>query len=101
MGNLTHFSTRTAASLGIDLVLKKVNKKDREEEMVKLVNLMEKYMEDDQQFSMDYDEIRSMVRNPDGALNQFLNRALDEIDPHVLKTSVLNLCFQEPRRCTR
>ncbi|VFB15571.1 pyrroloquinoline quinone biosynthesis protein PqqE [Urinicoccus massiliensis] len=94
MGNLTHFSTRTAASLGIDLVLKKVTKKDREEEMVKLVNLMEKYMEDDQQFSMDYDEIRSMVRNPDDALNQFLNRALDEIDPHVLKTSVLNLGFE-------
>ena len=29
MGNLSHLSARKAASLGIDLILKKVNKDDR------------------------------------------------------------------------
>ena len=45
MGNLSHLSARKAASLGIDVILKKVNKDDRDKEMLKLVDIMEKYME--------------------------------------------------------
>ncbi|WP_138159462.1 radical SAM protein [Peptoniphilus catoniae] len=93
MGNLNHFSARTAASLGIDIILKKVNKENREEEMAKLVDLMQKYMEDDD-LGIDYDDVRSMVRDKDGALNKYLNRAINELDPNVIKTTVLNLGFE-------
>lgn len=93
MGKLTHAAARTAAGVGIDVILKKVNKDDREREMVKLVDLMEHYM-DDVELGVNYDSMRAMVQDKEGALNQFLNRVLDEVDPHVLKTTALNFGFE-------
>ena len=93
MAKLTHLSARTAASLGIDVLLKKVNRNDREGEMLKLVDIMEKFMEGDE-LELDYDWIRGLVGNKDTALNDYLNRGLDELDPHVIKTTALNLGFE-------
>ena len=93
MAKLTHLSARTAASLGIDVLLKKVNRNDREEEMLKLVDIMEKFMEGDE-LELDYDWIRGLVGNKDTALNDYLNRGLDELDPRVIKTTALNLGFE-------
>ncbi|WP_322630842.1 radical SAM protein [Aedoeadaptatus coxii] len=93
MAKLTHLSARTAASLGIDVLLKKVNRNDREGEMLKLVDIMEKFMEGDE-LELDYDWIRGLVGNKDTALNDYLNRGLDELDPHVIKTTTLNLGFE-------
>lgn len=93
MGSLTHSAARAAAGVGIDMVLKKVNKDDRDTEMVKLVDLMEKYM-DGVELGVNYDQIRTMVADKNGALNQYLNRIFDEIDPHVIKTTVLNFGFE-------
>lgn len=93
MAKLTHLSARTAASLGIDVLLKKVNRNDREGEMLKLVDIMKKFMEGDE-LELDYDWIRGLVGNKDTALNDYLNRGLDELDPHVIKTTTLNLGFE-------
>ena len=93
MAKLTHLSARKAASLGIDVLLKKVNKNDREEEMLKLVDIMEKFMEGDE-MALDYDWIRGLVGSKETALNRYLNKALDELDPVVVKTTVLNLGFE-------
>ena len=93
MAKLTHLSARKAASLGIDVLLKKVNKNDREEEMLKLVDIMEKFMEGDE-MALDYDWIRGLVGSKETALNRYLNKALDELDPVVIKTTVLNLGFE-------
>lgn len=93
MAKLTHLSARTAASLGIDVLLKKVNRNDREGEMLKLVDIMEKFMEGDE-LELDYDWIRGLVGNKDTALNDYLNRGLVELDPHVIKTTALNLGFE-------
>lgn len=93
MGKLTHASARKAAGLGVDVILKKVNKKDRNEEMLKLVDLMEKFMEGDE-LALDYDWIRGLVGDENTALNGYLNRAFDELDPNVVKTTVLNLGFE-------
>lgn len=93
MAKLTHLSARKAASLGIDVLLKKVNKNDREEEMLKLVDIMEKFMEGDE-MALDYDWIRGLVGSKETALNRYLNKALDELDPGVIKTTVLNLGFE-------
>lgn len=93
MESFTHSVARTAVSAGIDLALKKVNKEDRTSELVKLVDIMEKYMKG-VDIGVDYDQIRSMVADKEGALNQYLNRIFDEIDPHVIKTTVLNFGFE-------
>lgn len=93
MAKLTHLSARKAASLGIDVLLKKVNRNDREEEMLKLVDIMEKFMDGDE-LALNYDWIRGLVGDRQSALNGYINRGLDELDPHVIKTTALNLGFE-------
>lgn len=93
MGSLTHSAARAAASVGIDVILKKVNKDDREAEIIKLIDLMEKYM-DGVELGVNYDSIRTMIADKNGALNKYINRVLDEVDPNVIKTTVLNFGFE-------
>lgn len=92
MGTMTHAAARLAFSKAIDVVLKDVDK-NREEAIVKIVDLMQKYM-GDEKLDLDYDNIRKMIRDKDGAFNKYINRVLDEIDPHVLKTAALNLGYE-------
>ncbi len=92
MGTMTHAAARLAFSKAIDVVLKDVDK-NREEAIVKIVDLMQKYM-GDEKLDLDYDNIRKMIRDKDGAFNKYINKALDEIDPHVIKTAALNLGYE-------
>lgn len=92
MGTMTHAAARLAFSKAIDIVLKDVDK-NREEAIVKIVDLMQKYM-GDEKLDLDYDNIRKMIRDKDGAFNKYINKVLDEIDPHVLKTAALNLGYE-------
>ena len=92
MGTMTHAAARLAFSKAIDVVLKDVDK-NREEAIVKIVDLMQKYM-GDEKLDLDYDNIRKMIRDKDGAFNKYINKVLDEIDPHVLKTAALNLGYE-------
>lgn len=92
MGTMTHAAARLAFSKAIDVVLKDVDK-NREEAIVKIVDLMQKYM-GDEKLDLDYDNIRKMIRDNDGAFNKYINKVLDEIDPHVLKTAALNLGYE-------
>ncbi len=92
MGTMTHAAARLAFSKAIDVVLKDVDK-NREEYIVKIVDLMQKYM-GDENLDLDYDNIRKMIRDKDGAFNKYINKVLDEIDPHVLKTAALNLGYE-------
>lgn len=91
MGNLTHAAGRLAVSKVSDVVLKNLDK-DREKEIVKLVDFMKKYM-DGEKLDINYEKARTMITDKNGALNHYINRLLDEVDPHVLKTMVLNLSF--------
>lgn len=79
-------------SKATDLILKNLDK-DREKEILKLVDFMEKYM-DGEKLDVDFDGVRQKVSDKDSALNKYINKALDEIDPNVLKTIVLNLGFE-------
>ena len=92
MGTMTHAAARLAFSKAIDVVLKDVDK-NREEAIVKIVDLIQKYM-GDEKLDLDYDNIRKMIRDKDGAFNKYINKVLDEIDPHVLKTAALNLGYE-------
>ena len=93
MGSLTHKAARTAAGIGIDQALKKVTRGDRETELLKLIDLAEKYTSGTN-LSIDFSSYRDLLQDDGSALSQYLNRALDEIDPNVLKTTLLNFGFE-------
>ena len=92
MSNLGHIAARTTAAKIIDILVNNIEK-DREKEMLKLIDLMEKYMSGEK-LDIDYGKVKDMTCNKDCALNQYLNRLLDELDPNVVKTTVLNFGFE-------
>ena len=92
MGTITHKAGRAAVGKAADVVIKNLDK-DREKEILKLVDFMEKYM-DGEKLDVDFDSVRKKIKDKDSVLNKYINKALDEIDPGVLKTMVLNLGFE-------
>ena len=60
--------------------------------MMKLVDLSEKFLGDTFR-QQTYDGARNLILE-DGKWMQFIDRALSELDPHVLKTTALNLGFE-------
>lgn len=92
MGSLTHKAARSAYGAAIDIVLKHVNK-DREKGLLQLVDLTEKYMGDNFQ-KENYDAVRRMISDPDSKWMKYVNRALDELDPHVIRQNALNLGYE-------
>ena len=92
MSNLRHTVARATAAKIIDVLVNNIEK-DREKEMLKLIDLMEKYMSGEK-LDIDYGKVKDMTCNKDCALNQYLNRLLDELDPNVVKTTVLNFGFE-------
>ena len=92
MGTLTHKAARSAYGAAIDLALKHVNK-DREKGLLQIVDLTERYMGDN--FSMEsYEAARRLIRNPENKWMKYVDRALDELDPHVIRQTALNLGYE-------
>ena len=92
MDTLKHKAERAAFGVAIDGALKYV-RHDREQAMLKIVDLAEKFMGDS--FTKEtYDSVRSMIQDPENKWIQYACRALDELDPHVVKTTALNLGFE-------
>ena len=92
MSKMSHAAGRFAFSSAADVILNSI-RKDREKELVKLVNLAEKYMKDTE-LEVDWEKARDMVSDKNCTLNKYINRLIDEIDPHVLKTTALDLGFE-------
>jgi len=92
MNKFGHKAERAAVSKIVDVVINKAEK-DKEKEMIKLIDFMEKYMKG-VELDIDYNDVRELVQYKEGALNKYLNRLLDEIDPKVLKTTILNFGFE-------
>ena len=89
---LTHAAVRKAYGVAIDGVLKYVNK-DREKNLIKIVEISEDFLGNS--FSQEvYDGARALIRDKDGKWMQYLNRALDELNPNVIKMNALNLGFE-------
>lgn len=92
MGELTHKAARVAFGGAIDLAMRKMDK-DREKGLLDLVDLTERFMGDNFRKSS-YEGARKMIQDPDSKWMRYVNRALDEIDPHVIKQTALNLGFE-------
>ena len=92
MGNLASAVERKAFSVAIDAALKHMNK-DREKALLQIVDLTEKFMGNNFN-KASYDATRAMIQNPDHKWMRYVNRLLDELDPHVAKMTALNLSYQ-------
>ena len=92
MAKLTQAVERKAFSAAIDVALKHINK-DREKGLLQIVDLAQKFMGDNFQAAA-YDGARKMIQNPDQKWMRYVNRLLDETDPHVAKMTALNLGYQ-------
>lgn len=89
--DLTHAATRKAFGVTVDGIIKYVNK-DREKNLLKLVDLSERFLGDT--FSDEaYDGARDLIKE-NGKWMQYVNRALDELNPNVIKMNALNLGFE-------
>ena len=92
MASLKDAAERQAFSLAIDATLKSLNK-DREKGLLNIVNLAQKFMGSNFR-SEAYEGAKKMIQNPDSKWMRYVNRLLDEPDPHVAKMTALNLGYQ-------
>ena len=91
LDKISHKAQRAAASVIIDKVLAMVDK-DREKGFLELVDWAEQFWGNG--FSKeDYDKVRTAIKDPDNRWIKFINRVLDETNPHVAKMAALNLCL--------
>lgn len=92
MNQVLHKTERAAFDAAIGITLKYVNK-DREKGLQKLVDLTEKYMGN--MFDKEiYETTRTLIQNPDTKWMRYVNRLMDEIDPHVARMTALNLGYE-------
>ena len=92
MAKIAQAVERKAFSAAIDVALKHINK-DREKGLLQIVDLTEKFMGNNFN-SASYEGARKMIQNPDSKWMRYVNRLLDETDPHVAKMTALNLGYQ-------
>lgn len=89
--DVKHAATRAAFGAAIDGTLKYVNK-DREKNLLTLVDLSEKFLGDTFRPAV-FEGARELIAG-NGKWMQYVNRALDELDPNVVKMNALNLGFE-------
>ena len=99
MHNITHAAQRKMVEKLVDTALSKLNK-DREESLLKLVDVAEGFFGDTVSKEQ-YEGIRTMIQTPDNRWMQFVNKVLDETDPHVAKMAALNLGYEAAFRGTK
>ena len=83
MGNLGHQAARLAASKICDSIVKGLCK-DPETEVVKLIDMWQKFM-GDEKIDLNYDSARKMICDKDCTLNKYMHRLINEIDPKTIR----------------
>lgn len=92
MMNLADKIERKAFGAAIDIVLKKTDEK-RQEALLDILNLAKKVMGD--HFSKEaYHSAKEMILDPNSKYMRYLNRMLEQTDPHVAKMTALNLGYE-------
>ena len=96
MNKVVHAAQRAAFSAAIDSAIKAVRGKGPEnmaEQAVKLVNLAQPLLAH-RYPDADWDKVRSCVSDPNGKWMEYAYKAINEIDPHILKMNTLNLVYE-------
>ncbi len=90
--SLSHSAARLAYSAAIDSALKYIGK-DRDKNLIKLVDLTEKYMGDNFKQST-YNTIRKTITDKDSKWLKYIDKLLNELSPNVVKMTALNLGYE-------
>lgn len=101
--NLSQAAERQAFSIAIDGFLKYLRKgdpADRSKTYIKLVDYAAKFWGDDEN-SDKFEAVKEKVSDPNNRWVKFINRVIDETDPHYAKTMLLNLGYQAFFRGTK
>jgi MoaA/NifB/PqqE/SkfB family radical SAM enzyme len=97
---MTHAAERQVFSLAIDAFLKHLNKKeDRTESYLKLVDAAGKFWKDAKPETLE--GVRRAIKDPNNRWLKFVNRVIDETNPHVAKMTLLNLGYEAFFRGTK
>ena len=100
--NLSHKAQRQAFSLLIDRFLANLDKaENRTETYLKLVDQAEKFWGKDGARKDKLDQVRAAFKDPDNRWVKFINKVVDETDPHVAKMTMLNLGYEAFFRGTK
>ena len=94
---LSHKAERAAAGKIVDVLLKSV-KKDRNKAIAQIVDFAEKFPSLSKET---FEAFKEALKFPDNRWVKFLNLIIEETDPNVLKTALLNLGFESFLRGTR
>nr|MCR5100922.1 pyrroloquinoline quinone biosynthesis protein PqqE [Butyrivibrio sp.] len=99
--NISHAAQRQAFSILIDRFLKHLDKtEDRTETYLKLVDQAERFWGNNADKKA-MDKVRAAFKDPDNRWVKFINRVIDESDPHVAKMMMLNLGYEAFFRGTK
>ncbi|MDD5867530.1 radical SAM protein [Lachnospiraceae bacterium YH-ros2228] len=101
--DLSHAAERQAFSVAIDGFLKHLNKKDengRTETYLKLVDVAGKFWGKGANKEK-LEAVKKYISNPENRWVKFINRVIDETDPHYAKTMLLNLGYEAFFRGTK
>lgn len=101
--DLSHAAERQAFSVAIDGFLKHLNKKDengRTETYLKLVDVAGKFWGKGAN-KKKLEAVKKYISNPENRWVKFINRVIDETDPHYAKTMLLNLGYEAFFRGTK
>ena len=98
---VTHAAERQAYSLLLDGLLAHLDKtENRTEFFMKLVDAASHFYGNGAKKET-LDRARAGILNPDNRWLKFINRMIDETDPHILKTMALNLGYEAFFRGTK
>ena len=101
-GNFADRAQRAAMGAVVDGVLKHINK-DREKGYLQIVDIAERFLSGGIPEGS-FDAVRKAITDPQDENHRwisFINRVLDETDPHVAKTAILNLGYNAFLRGTK
>ena len=98
---VTHAAERQAFSVVLDRLLKKIEKSEnRTEEIIKIIDMAQPFFGKAAD-PKTIENIKAAAADPENRWFKFINRVLDETNPHVAKMMLLNLGYESFLRGTK
>lgn len=92
LNTLVHKAQKESVALLVNRIMAEKNPEDRKKTLKRLTTIMETFFGD--LFEKEsFDKARKLI-DEDGKWFQFLNRALDTLNPNVVRTAVMDLGFE-------
>lgn len=97
--SLTHKMERKAVEVAVDKIIKGVEK-DKEAQIEKIIELSKKFYGDDYK-EEDYQRYIKLFADPNSRMRKLLDKVVGELDPNVLKMTIMNLVYESLYRGTK